>query len=192
MGQNGAVIKGVCQRDILKGRIFALKAIFNLGLSTAHSAAFDQYANEFNFLASLAAHPNVVEFYAQFVEPVPDSIIPQLPEFVREASTINPTTRRRRRRPLPNQWAVFQWLEQTLQDWARGEFAAGGDDMMEIPWPKVARIMRDVCRGLQHLHRNNLVCVSLGVSSTLLLTHSLSLSTTGTPRLKAGQCDDRL
>ena len=163
MGQNGAVIRAICQRDILKGLVFALKAIFNMGLSTAHSAAFDQYENEFRLLAVLPEHENVMTFYAQFTEPVPASILPHLPEFVREAATINPSTRRPRRRPLPNQWAVFEWLDQTVQDWARGEFAAGGDDMMEIPWPKVAKIMRDVCRGLQHLQRNKLVCVTFWV-----------------------------
>ena len=129
MGMNGAVIRGTCQFDILKGKTFAIKAVFNLGLSTAHSAAFDQYANEYKFLAVLPGHPNVMEFYAQFVEPVPDHIIPQLPDFVREAATINPSTGRRRRRPIPNQWAVFEWLEQTLQGAVRARFAAGGEEM---------------------------------------------------------------
>ncbi len=158
MGQNGAVIRAICQRDILKGLVFALKAIFNMGLSTAHSAAFDQYENEFRLLAVLPEHENVMAFYGQFTEPVPASILPHLPEFVRQTATINPATGRRRRRPLPNQWAVFEWLEQTLQANVRARFDAGGDGMMELPWPVVAKLMRDVCRGLLHLHNNNVVC----------------------------------
>ncbi len=156
-GQCGAVIKAICQRGTLKGRLFAIKAIFNMGLSTARSAAFQQYESEFDVLAELERHPNVMPFYTQFVEPVPESILPELPEFVRQVATINPATGRRRRRPLPSQWVVFEWLPETLQGKVRERFDEGGEEMMELPWREVAVIMRDICRGLLHLHNNNLV-----------------------------------
>ena len=160
MGANGAVIKSKFLRGSIKGRIFALKAVFNMGLSNEGHAAFDQYRCEFLILSRLPRHKNVMVFYAQFVAPVPPALLPHLPEFVREAATINPMNGRRRTRPLPNQWVVFEWLPQTLQGWSRTQYDEGGEDMTEMPWPKVAKVMRDVCLALVHLDDNHVVRLS--------------------------------
>ncbi len=88
------------------------------------------------------------------------SILSHLPESVREATTTNPVTGRRRRKPLKIQWAVFEWLAMTLSQWTRQQFAAGGDDIEGLPWRLVVHKILDVCRGLLHLHNHNVVCVS--------------------------------
>ena len=170
-GANGAVCRAKCTRGGLEGRTFALKLVFNLGNTNTAGAAFTQYEAEYNTLATLEPHRNVMRFYAQFNAPIPEDVLPGLPEFVREVATTNPATGRPWRRPLKNQWVLFEWLPETVEAWTRGRWEAGGAEMTCLPWRDVARMGLEICHGLMHLDEHRIVscgdrvvwCSSTGV-----------------------------
>jgi hypothetical protein len=69
-GQNGIVFAARCLRKGLPRpqKLFALKLIFNFGLSTA--ATRNTFENEFNVLSRLPPHTNITRFWTQFVDEV--------------------------------------------------------------------------------------------------------------------------
>ncbi len=69
-GQNGIVFAARCLRKGMPkpSKLFALKLIFNFGLSTA--ATRNTFENEFNVLSRLPPHNNITRFWTQFVDEV--------------------------------------------------------------------------------------------------------------------------
>ena len=110
---------------------------------------------EYATLAFLEPHPNIMRFYAQFVAPVPASVLPQLPAFVRETATLD-ASGRPRHRPLPCQWALFEWLPQTVSAWMQPRLRAVAGGTATLPWQEVAVVMLDVCTALEHLQQSHM------------------------------------
>ncbi len=69
-GQNGIVFAARCLRKGMPkpNKLFALKLVFNFGLSTA--ATRNTFENEFNVLSRLPPHNNITRFWTQFVDEV--------------------------------------------------------------------------------------------------------------------------
>lgn len=69
-GQNGIVFAARCLRRGMPRpqKLFALKLVFNFGLSTA--ATRNTFENEFNVLSRLPPHANITRFWTQFVDEV--------------------------------------------------------------------------------------------------------------------------
>ena len=166
--------EAVCTRDasVLHGHTFAFKCMFNMGLSRPSAAVFDQFECEYRLLADfLPRHDHTMSFYGQYVAAVPDHVLSEMPEFVRNMATVNPVTGRRRRSPLKTQWAVFEWLPVTLGGWARQRFQqleAAGTVADALPWRDVAVKALDVARGLRHLEEHSVVHRDLKMDNVMV------------------------
>ena len=166
--------EAVCTRDasVLHGHTFAFKCMFNMGLSRPSAAVFDQFESEYRLLSDLLPrHDHTMSFYGQYVAAVPDHVLSEMPEFVRNVATVNPVTGRRRRSPLKTQWAVFEWLPVTLGGWARQRFQqleAAGIVADALPWRDVAEKALDVARGLRHLEEHSVVHRDLKMDNVMV------------------------
>ena len=80
-GQNGIVFAARCLRKGMPkpGKLFALKLVFNFGLSTA--ATRNTFENEFNVLSRLPPHNNISRFWTQFVDEVGLACLRRRPSF---------------------------------------------------------------------------------------------------------------
>ena len=153
-GDNGAVFQAVCTKEgMLLGETFAFKAVFNTGATNTAGDGFRQYEREFVLLSELPRHRNVMQFYAQFTRPVPAEWLKKLPEDVRDMLMKDRHSKKPLPKPLPCQWAVFEWLPETVTAFLERE--SGG--AAHPPWQLVVSAALDVGRALEHLWRHGVV-----------------------------------
>ena len=151
LGQNGVVFRVTINEESRLGDAsFALKCVYNYG--NTNTLSLQQYKHEFRLLADLPPHPNIVRFFRQFHARPSRSMLEHLPSEARRAAQFRRGTPRAK--PLMSQWAVFEWLPKTLEQWHTEAVHEEIGEGMSLSWQRVVEKVLDVGRALFHLEEN--------------------------------------
>lgn len=158
-GQNGIVFAARCLRKGMPkpNKLFALKLVFNFGLSTA--ATRNTFENEFNVLSRLPPHNNITRFWTQFVDEIPDVALDHLPKFARDQATYRTASGNIQRRKA--QFIVLDYHPETFRHHR---------SLLPVPLPYGAclRFALDLIRAAVHLQAHQTVHLDLKPDNILV------------------------
>ena len=87
-GQSGLVVSATCTKDGLpdQTKLYAIKLLYNFTHEYT-SVVQNAYENEWLILSRLLPHPNIVRFWSQFINIIPESFSQKLPADIQRFST---------------------------------------------------------------------------------------------------------
>lgn len=131
-----------------------MKVVFNFGLGT--NQARGEYEREHDIISGLVPHPNLVRFWSQTLDPIPEAIASILPDAAQASYVHNGEVRRRKTQFVILDYHPFS-LDQVLQAMPR-----------PLPVERVLRWAADLIRGLLHLRAGGVSHLDLKLDNALI------------------------
>jgi len=129
--------------------------VFNFGLGT--NAARNAYDAEHDILSSLPPHPNVVRFWSQALDPIPDEIARELPSTVQTTYRLASGEQRRRK----TQFVILDYHPFSLD-------AVVAALPHPLPMDRIVRWSADLVRALVELRSNGIIHRDLKLDNALV------------------------
>jgi serine/threonine protein kinase len=167
-GCNGAVLRSGCSHPEVvnhweqfsvspEQRVVALKMLYNFGHET--KKVQDHFQNEYYVLKRLELHPNVITLLNHFVAHPPQELLDNVSVDVQQ-SLLRENFRTGKIEPRGTLFVVMEYHSQTLQEKLQRE--------RNISVQQTLSILTQVCSGLLHLYRNNILHLDIKLNNIVV------------------------